>query len=103
MSAEGKKLLGVSDDVVSVYYGQGPLLAAADKADLPAYETLGTYETEVAEKGAPAGVMKGTTAFAAAEFGKGRVVCLSPHPEKSAELGGMIRRAVGWASGEEGK
>jgi glutamine amidotransferase-like uncharacterized protein len=101
MSAEGKKLLGVSDDVVSVYYGQGPLLAAAEQADLPAYQTLGTYETEIAEKGAPAGVMKGTTALAAAEFGKGRVVCISPHPEKSAGLDGIIRRAVEWAAAGE--
>lgn len=103
MSAEGKRLLGVSDDVVNVYYGQGPLLAPSDQADLPAYETLATYETEIAERGAPAGVMKGTTALAAADFGKGRVVCISPHPEKSAELAGIIRRAVAWASGEEGK
>ena len=105
MSAEGQRLFGVKDEVVSVFYGQGPLLAAAEQADLPAYETLGTYETEIAERGAPSGVMKGTTAFAAAEFGKGRVVCLSPHPERSAGLDGIIRRAVGWAAGvgEEGK
>jgi glutamine amidotransferase-like uncharacterized protein len=105
MSAEGRKLFGVNDEVVSVFYGQGPLLAPAEEAGLPAYQTLGTYETEIAKKGAPAGVMKGTTAFAAAGFGKGRVVCLSPHPEKSAELGGMIRRAVEWAAGggDEGK
>ncbi|MDB5318522.1 MAG: biotin apo-protein ligase-related protein [Phycisphaerales bacterium] len=103
MTAEGRRLLGVSDEVVSVFYGQGPLLAAAGKEGLPAYEALGTYETEIAEKGAPAGVMKGTTAFAAAEFGKGRVVCLSPHPEKSAGLDGIIRRAVGWASGAGGE
>ena len=102
MSAEGKRLLGVNDDVVNIYYGQGPLLAPADQADLPAYQTLATYETEIAEKGAPAGVMKGTTALAAAEFGKGRVVCISPHPEKSAGLDGIIRRAVSWAAAARG-
>lgn len=101
MSEEGKRLLGVGDDVVTALYAQGPLLAPADKPELPAYQTLGTFETEIAEKDAPAGVMKGTTAFAAAPFGKGHVVCLSPHPERSAGLDGIIRRAVGYAAGVE--
>src|SRR3954452_20764336 len=32
MSAEGRRLFGVKDDVVNIYYGQGPLLAAAEQA-----------------------------------------------------------------------
>jgi len=44
------------------------------------------------------GVMKGTTAIARAPFGEGRVICFSPHPEKTAGLEGMITRAINWAA-----
>jgi putative intracellular protease/amidase len=101
MSPQGKQLLGVNDDLVTALYAQGPLLAPAEKPELPPFQTLGTFETEIAEKGAPAGVMKGTTAFASGIFGEGHVICLSPHPERSAGLDGVIRRAVGWAGGVE--
>jgi putative intracellular protease/amidase len=99
MSPEGKRLLGVTEDVVTAVYAQGPLLAAAGKPELPAYEALATFDTEIVKNGAPEGVMKGTTAMASAPFGKGRVMCISPHPERSAGLDGVIRRAVEWASG----
>jgi hypothetical protein len=55
----------------------------------------------MAKKGAPSGVMKGTTAIAAAEFGKGRVICISPHPEKTKGLDGFIRHAVTWVASNE--
>jgi len=38
--------------------------------------------------------MRGTTAIARAPFGEGRVICFSPHPEKTAGLEGMIARAI---------
>lgn len=98
---EGKQLLAATDDVVAVYYGQGPLLAPDTKDDLPAYKPLAVYETEIAEKGAPSGVMKGTTAIAAASFGKGRVICISPHPEKTDGLDGFIRHAVSWVAAKD--
>jgi hypothetical protein len=42
--------------------------------------------------------MKGTTAIAAATFGDGRVLCFSPHPEKTPGLEYMIVRAISWAA-----
>jgi glycerophosphoryl diester phosphodiesterase len=100
LSPDGRDLLGVSEDdaVLGIEYWQGPLLAPAGLSDLPAYRPLATFETEMAENGAPAGVMKGTTAVAAAPFGDGRVICLSPHAELTPGLDGVVRRAVGWAA-----
>lgn len=98
LTDEGKELLGSKDDLVEVYYGQGPLLSPDTKEGLPAYKPLALYETEIAKKGAPSGIMKGTTAIAASTFGKGRVICISPHPEKTDGLDGFIRRAVTWVA-----
>ena len=97
LSDEGKALLKRPEQPqVSISYRQGPLLAPAGKPGLPPYKELARYVGEVALKGAPKGVMPGTTAIAAAEFGKGRMVCFSPHPEKTPGLEDFLRHAVTW-------
>jgi glutamine amidotransferase-like uncharacterized protein len=96
----GKKVLGLTDDVVNSDYNQGPLLAPDTKEEPAAYEALALFDSEIAEKGAPKGVMQGTTAIARGTFGKGRVICLSPHLERSPGLDVAIRHAVIWTAGE---
>lgn len=71
----------------------GAYLASAD------YVLLGAYETEIAKNGAPSGVMIGTTAIAAGTFGRGKVVCFSPHPEKTDGLGSFVHRAIEHVTG----
>jgi hypothetical protein len=97
LSDAGCKFFAAPSDVVTIYYGQGPLLGPGGRDDVPDFEALGTYQTEIAKKGAPEGVMKGTTAAAIGTFGDGRVFCFSPHPEKTEGLDGYIRAAVTWA------
>lgn len=101
MTDEGRQLLGANDELVTCYYGQGPLLAPGDHADLAPYQVLATYNSEIAKNNAPSGVMIGTTAIAASTYGKGRVLCFSPHPEKTKGLEDFISRAVRWAAGRD--
>jgi glutamine amidotransferase-like uncharacterized protein len=99
MTSEGKQILGATDEIVTCYYGQGPLLAPAGNTNVPAYQVLATYHSEMAKKGAPTGVMIGTTAIAVGTYGQGHVFCFSPHPEKTKGLEDFVRRAVRWAAG----
>lgn len=99
LDAAGQHALGESRRVVTIYYAQGPLLAPAGKPEIPDYERLAVFETEIAKNGAPAGVMKGTTAAARGTFGQGRVFCFSPHPEKTTGLEPLVESAVRWAAG----
>jgi len=101
LSPAGRRLFDNGADSVECYYGQGPLLAPGNRDDLPDYEGLATYGSEIAKNGAPSGVMVGTTAIAAATFGRGRVICFSPHPEKTAGLEAFIRRGTRWAAGHD--
>jgi glutamine amidotransferase-like uncharacterized protein len=94
----GRSALAVDQEIVAIHYNQGPLLAPGEKSDLADYELLAAFETEIAENGAPSGVMKGTTAIARGSFGKGRVVCFSPHPEKTPGRESFVRDAVRWAA-----
>jgi glutamine amidotransferase-like uncharacterized protein len=93
----GKEILGSKTKKTEIIYWQGPLLAPGKSKDLPAFQTLATYETEIAENGAPKEVMKGQVAIAAGAYGKGRVICFSPHPEKTDVTHDLLKMAVNWA------
>jgi hypothetical protein len=101
LTEKGRDLLGVKARRPSIQYFQGPLLAPADDPTLPDYEVLGLFDGEIAKKGAPSGVMKGTTAIAAAPFESGRVLCISPHPERTDGLHDMVYQALRWVNRRE--
>jgi len=94
----GRKALGAASDRETILYWQGPLLAPAGKPEIPDYETLGTFATEIAKNGAPKGVMPGTTAIARGTYGSGRVFCFSPHPERTPAVQGQVLKAIQWAA-----
>jgi len=95
----GQQEIGEQKPKVTVMYHQGPLLAPAGRKDLPAYTEVAKFNTEVAEKGAPHGVMQGTTALASSIYGKGRVFVISPHPEQTPGQEGIVRSALLWVAG----
>jgi glutamine amidotransferase-like uncharacterized protein len=90
----GRDLFGIDENTADIYYGQGPLLVPGNDPELPDYEVLAVYEGAIAKKGASAAAMPGTTAIARSTFGAGRVVCFSPHPEKTSGLEYFLQRAV---------
>jgi len=96
MTTPGQQFFHVEAPQIDVFYGQGPLLAPDQKPELPPYLTLAEYASEIAKNGAPAGVMIGTTAIAHSTYGKGRVICFSPHCEFTGGPNDMILKAVDW-------
>lgn len=94
MTDSGSQLLGTDRRKLPIHYAQGPLLAPGNRPDIEDYEVIATFETEIAKNGAPELVMKGTTAIARGNFGSGRVICFSPHPEMTNGLEQMVRSAI---------
>ena len=43
------------------------------------------------------GTMTGTPAIIVGQYGKGRVLCISPHPESTPVLHELVRRGLFWA------
>lgn len=99
LTEPGQRLLGAGSDHQTILYWQGPLLAPAGKPEIPDYETLGTFATDIAKNGAPKGVMPGTTAIACGTYGSGRVFCFSPHPERTPAVQNAVLKAIQWAAG----
>jgi hypothetical protein len=98
LSGAGRKLLEADGERFSIYYHQGPLLAPANHPDIGDFDSLATYETEIAKNGAPSGVMPGCTAIASGEYQKGRVICFSPHAERTKGQEQLLLRGILWAA-----
>jgi hypothetical protein len=98
LTDEGRGILGDYTGLQSVRYANGPLLGKAkDSGGLAPYTVLAFFRSDMA-KNVPGGVMPNTPAMIAGNFGQGRVICFSPHPEYTAPLQNMIVRAVKWAA-----
>jgi glutamine amidotransferase-like uncharacterized protein len=97
----GRSLLGDFQGETDCRYGNGPILVPANADDLPAYEPLAFFRTELAENNTPKGIMVNSPAIVRSTCGKGRVLCISPHPEQTEGLEGVIPRAVKWVAGGE--
>ncbi|KUK32849.1 MAG: Uncharacterized protein XD64_1325 [Thermotoga sp. 47_83] len=63
-------------ETITMWYENGPIFSEGD------YEIIGTFDDEINEIGSPV-VMKGSPAIIASEYGKGKVILFSPHPEFS--------------------
>jgi glutamine amidotransferase-like uncharacterized protein len=98
LSQSARDAFSIDQEVVTVRYANGPLLAPAQNEKVSDFESLAVYRGEIANNGAPKGVMPGTTAIARGDFEKGKVVCFSCHPEGSTGLQFMLHRAIDWVA-----
>ena len=84
-----------------IEYANGPILEAARQPELEDFEVLLWFRGELAENGAPLGVMPGTPAVVGAAFGKGRAMAFSPHPEKTEGLYALLHNSLLWLAPRE--
>jgi len=99
LTPEGRRILGDRTGQIDIRYANGPLLAPAGRPDIPDFTPLALFRGEIAENGAPKGVMINTPAIVAGRWGRGRVLVSSPHLEYSKGLESFVERAVRWAAG----
>lgn len=97
----GRELLGDYTGRFDCHYANGPIVAPDTKTDLPAFETLAYFRSEVSSNGAPVGVMIDSPAILRGQYHLGRVICVSPHPEQTSGLEELIPHAVQWVGQKE--
>jgi glutamine amidotransferase-like uncharacterized protein len=64
---------------------------------------LAYFRTEVAENDSPKGVQIDSPAIISGEYGKGRVILCSPHPELTPSLNEFVPRLTRFAAGKDAK
>ena len=94
----GLKIMGAPQGRFAVHYENGPIVKPAGREDLADYETLAWFRTELAQNDTPVGLMVNSPAVFAGPFGRGRVVCASPHPEQTDGLEHLVPRLVSWVT-----
>ena len=85
-----------------IRYANGPIIKADVRKDLPEFEVLASFRTELAENDTPVGVMVNAPAMVRGTFGMGRVFTSSPHPEQTAGLEPIVEKAVRWVARSKG-
>ncbi len=100
LTDEGREILGDLPGLVELRYANGPILSPAGKKDLPEYVSLAFFRTEISKYEPQEGTMINTPAIVASEFGKGRAIAISPHPEGTAGLESLVQQAVAWVAGK---
>ena len=98
LTEEGRKILGSVKGVFDVRYHNGPIMSAMGKKGMGPFRSLATFRSEVSRYKPQEGTMVNTPAIIVSEFGKGRVLCISPHPESTVELYGLVRNAALWVA-----
>ena len=97
LTEEGRKILGNVKGVFDVRYHNGPIMSAMGKGGVGPFRSLATFRSEVSRYKPQEGTMVNTPAIIMGEFGKGRVLCISPHPESSAQLYSLVANGIRWA------
>ena len=93
VSGEGVAVLGL-EGTYSIRYHNGPILSPGDSPSAPAYRSLAFFRTENGIYQAQKGTMVGAPAVVASDFGKGRVLAISPHFESTRGKERIILRAI---------
>lgn len=100
LTDRGQKLLGRPEQTLDINYHNGPIWGPGSKFS-PACDVLARFCTEVLPTNRTTLVtMAGTPAMLAGHYGKGRVLCSSPHPEAMPDLDESFRRMLRWAAGK---
>ena len=93
VSGEGVAVLGL-EGINSIRYHNGPILSPGNSPSAPAYRSLAFFRTENGIYEAQKGTMVGAPAVVASDFGKGKVLAISPHFESTRGKEKTILRAI---------
>ncbi len=98
LTAEGMETFLESEPMREIAFRQGPLMQPSDEPDNnAAVDVLAWFRTGVGRNGADPATMVDTPAIVRVEFGEGRVLLFSPHPELTDDMEDWLRLAFDWA------
>jgi glutamine amidotransferase PdxT len=89
----GPEAIGVSG-THKVRYSNGPILSPGSHPDLPAYQVLGFFRTENGIYEQQKNTMINQPAIVFSQYGKGRVLAISPHFESTKGLENAVINAI---------
>ena len=98
LTDEGRAILGDFNGIFEVRYQNGPIMSPMGVEGLGNFRSLAHFRSEVSKYKPQEGTMINTPAVIVGEFGNGRVLCISPHPESTDALNRLVQNAVRWTA-----
>jgi len=98
LTDEGRAILGDLKGIFEVRYQNGPIMSPMVVEGLSNFRSLAYFRSEVSKYKPQEGTMINTPAVIVGEYGKGRVLCISPHPESADSLNQLVQNAVRWTA-----
>ena len=98
LTDEGRKILGDFEGVFEVRYQNGPIMSPMGREGLGNFRPLSHFRSEGSKYKPQEGTMVNTPAVIVGEYGNGRVLCISPHPESTDALNRLVQNAVRWTA-----
>lgn len=95
LTASGKDVFGIEQPTVQIVYHNGPIFGTSHGAEAE-IKPLAFFRDEIVAPGGRPGLMNGAPAAVWAKCGKGRIICVSPHAERTPGLENVIPNAVRW-------
>lgn len=92
----GMEVFGLDRSKIRIIYENGPIFAPPmDRSD-ENFTPVGFYRSEVVARGGKRGLMLGAPSMILARYGRGIVLAISPHPEKTPGLKEIELHAIHW-------
>lgn len=89
----GKKKLEIKKDTTSVYYNNGPVLLESSHPENKS-KVIATYVDDICKEGGTEGLMAGSPAIIASKLGRGNIITISPHFEKTPKANKIISKLL---------
>lgn len=94
LTSEGRHVFKGIDEHSKVSFHNGPIVSPMNLSGLPPYTPLAYFRSERALYPPQEGTMIHSPAIVMGQYGKGSVISISPHPERSPGLESMISQSV---------
>ncbi len=105
-TSAGEDVFGITETTAEIVYHNGPVLDCRPILDDPQLRKdlvpLAFFRGEIVGRGGEVGVMNGSPAMVLTRYGKGLVLGISPHPEKTPPLHKIIPHALRWLKNNVG-
>ncbi|MCR9116275.1 MAG: succinylglutamate desuccinylase/aspartoacylase family protein [bacterium] len=98
LSEAGKQLFTRVPEKFAVRYHNGPIISPKQDPEIEDYTPLAWFRSEQVRYEPQRGTMVDTPAIVSGQFGKGRLISISPHPESDKALESIIVDSIGWVS-----
>ncbi|MDF1852465.1 MAG: BPL-N domain-containing protein [Verrucomicrobiales bacterium] len=100
LTKKGQSLFPKIGQETIVRYANGPIISPKGLENLEDYQVLAWFRSENGLWEPQKGTMIDTPAIVSGRFGEGRVMSISPHPERTKSLHSIIRNSIQWVAKE---